>query len=125
MKSLEKLLKGRILVKELFDTTKEKRKWIEIKLHPDCKPSYPFRLPPNSMIGGSPYICAASKQSAKFKLRFSSFNSIDIENEYDPSYDGVGDYIDLPSVEELDNYLQEMSLSLDDFSDSSETQYPM
>ncbi|EHB41267.1 hypothetical protein SEENIN0B_01118 [Salmonella enterica subsp. enterica serovar Infantis str. SARB27] len=63
---------------------------------------------------------------AAFKLRKSSFLASDIENYFDPSYEMVGNYIKLNTIDDLIIYLGENKLSIDDFVDSSQVDdYPL
>jgi len=78
------------------------------------------------MLGHSPYSNCCDLDSAAFKLRKSSFLVSDIENEFDPSYDDVGDYMEINTVDELNKYLDDNDLSLDNFVDSSDVNdYPL
>ncbi|EOT2536562.1 hypothetical protein ACLB80_001355, partial [Shigella flexneri] len=96
------------------------RTWIEISLIDELKPSYPFRLEEYAMIGHSPYANECNKDEAKFKLRISSFLASDIDNEYDPSYDYVGKYEIIASLNELKTRLSTLHVNLEQFINSSE-----
>ncbi|EOS9081167.1 hypothetical protein ACQEOJ_000927, partial [Shigella flexneri] len=92
----------------------------EISLIDELKPSYPFRLEEYAMIGHSPYANECNKDEAKFKLRISSFLASDIDNEYDPSYDYVGKYEIIASLNELKTRLSTLHVNLEQFINSSE-----
>lgn len=113
------LLKGKTLLKELSLNDEEYIAWLEIVLQDKVKPAYPFRTEPNAMIGHSPYSNICDESEAKFKVRTSYFLTSDIENGFDSSYDRVGKYIYLSSIDELFNYLNAKNLKFDDFIDSS------
>ncbi|ENX5421858.1 TPA: hypothetical protein SMP81_003766 [Proteus mirabilis] len=125
-KNIIVLLKGKTLLKELSLNDEEYRAWLEIVLQDKVKPAYPFRTEPNAMIGHSPYSNICDESKAKFKVRTSYFLTSDIENGFDPSYDRVGKYIYLSSIDELFNYLNAKNLKVDDFIDSSmDDDYPL
>ncbi|MEX2940817.1 hypothetical protein [Serratia fonticola] len=126
MNNLDILLSGKCLLKEINSLKDDCRTWVEISLQDNLKPIYPFRTEPYAMVGKSSYANKCDKDEAKFKIRVSSFLSSDIENEYDPSYDFVGKYENIDSLEELDTYLDSIGLKLDDFIDSSrDDEYPL
>lgn len=126
MKNTILLLRGRTLLKELKLDNGEYRAWLEISLKDDLKPAYPFRIEPYAMIGQSPYSNICDESNAKFKVRISYFLAEDIANSFDPSYDEVGKYINLNSMEELFDYLIKNNFKLDDFIDSSDADdYPL
>ena len=120
----EKLLKGRILVKELVTSTPERRSWIEVALHEDDLSEYPLRTPPYAMNSVSPYVVEASPAS-RFKVRTSSFDAEEIRQGYDPSYDDVGEYEMVESLRQLQAYLAKRGVALDDLVESSLTEYPL
>ncbi|WP_312605766.1 hypothetical protein, partial [Kosakonia cowanii] len=67
-----------------------------------------------------------NKEDAKFKIRISSFLESDIDNEYDPSYDYVGKYETIASLNQLEIKLSDLQVSLEEFIDSSEDdEYPL
>lgn len=125
-KSITSLLRGRTLLKEVASESDKDRTWVKISLQNELMPAYPFRTEPNAMIGHSPYSNICNESDAKFKIRTSSFLAEDIENEFDPSYDNVGEYIKLDSIDALITYLSASNLKLDDFIDSSDVDdYPL
>ncbi|WP_234300454.1 hypothetical protein [Rahnella aceris] len=125
-KSIDALLRGRTLLLEITSDNETYRAWIELSLQDKLKPSYPFRTDSYAMLGHSPYSGYCDLDSAAFKLRKSSFLASDIENEFDPSYDGVENYIEINTLDELNKYLDDNNLSLDDFVDSSDVDdYPL
>ncbi|PXW44978.1 hypothetical protein DFO54_10711 [Erwinia sp. AG740] len=78
------------------------------------------------MLGGSPYANSCNESDAKFKLRVSHFLAEDIENELDPSYDRVGSYTYLDSIDELMKQLSKYSVELEDFIDVNKVDdYPL
>lgn len=126
MNNLNKLLSGKILLKEIIPLIPGYRTWVEISLIDELKPSYPFRVDEYAMIGCSPYANECSKDEAKFKLRISSFLASDIDNEYDPSYDHVGKYEIIVSLNELQTRLSTLHINLEQFISSSEDdEYPL
>ncbi|WP_225975673.1 hypothetical protein [Kosakonia cowanii] len=126
MNNLNKLLSGKTLLKEISPLMPEYRTWVEISLTDELKPSYPFRVDDYAMIGRSPYANQCNKEDAKFKIRISSFLESDIDNEYDPSYDYVGKYETIASLNQLEIKLSDLQVSLEEFIDSSEDdEYPL
>lgn len=124
--NLNALLKGRTLLLEIKSDDSEYRTWIELSLQNAMKPKHPFRTDNYAMISTSPYTNPCKLEDAAFKLRISKFLASDIENEYDPSYDGVGDYIFIESPEKLLEQLKLNNISLCDFVDSSKVEeYPL
>ncbi|MEI7409829.1 hypothetical protein [Pectobacterium aroidearum] len=125
-KNLINLLQGKILIKEFNDGDDDYRSWIELSLQDILKPSYPFRTESGAMLGGSPYSNLCNEFDAKFKLRVSHFLAEDIENELDPSYDRVGNYTYLDSVDELIKKLSEYGVKLESFVDINKVDdYPL
>ena len=125
-KNFDALLRGRTLLLEITSDNEICRTWLELSLQDKLKPSYPFRIDDYAMLGHSPYSNCCDLDSAAFKLRKSSFLVSDIENEFDPSYDDVGDYMEINTVDELNKYLDDNDLSLDKFVDSSDVNdYPL
>jgi hypothetical protein len=118
-KNIDALLRGRTLLLEIASDNEICRTWLELSLQDKLKPSYPFRIDDYAMLGYSPYSNYCDLDSAAFKLRKSSFLVSDIENKFDPSYDDVGDYLEINTVDELNKYLDDNNLSLDNFVDSS------
>ncbi|EHL2022076.1 hypothetical protein K2C98_002882 [Shigella flexneri] len=126
MNNLNTLLSGKVLLKEISPLMPGYRTWIEISLIDELKPSYPFRLDEYAMIGHSPYANECNKDEAKFKLRISSFLASDIDNEYVPSYDYVGKYEIIASLNELKTRLSTLHVNLEQFINSSEDdEYPL
>lgn len=126
MNNLNKLLSGKILLKEISPLMSGYRTWVEISLIDELKPAYPFRVDEYAMIGRSPYANECSKDEAKFKLRISSFLASDIDNEYDPSYEHVGKYEIIVSLNELQTRLSTLHVNLEQFINSSEDdEYPL
>lgn len=126
MDNLKRLLSGKILLKEISPLMPGYRTWAEISLIDELKPSYPFRVDEYAMRGHSPYSKECSKDEAKFKLRISSFLASDIDNEYDPSYDHVGKYEIIASLNELQFRLSTLHVNLEQFINSSEDdEYPL
>lgn len=121
--TLDKLLKGCIFVKEL-PAPASKRTWIEVALHDEDIPSYPLRTPPYSMTSGSQFLQQADPQS-RFKVRISSFDAEEIRQGFDPSYDDVGEYVVVESVQGLTAHLAERGVALDELVESSKTEYPL
>ena len=113
------LLQGQSLLKEIDSERDEYRAWVEVALQDDFKPAYPFRTEPYAMIGHSAYFNSCHESEAKFKIRTVYFLRDDIENNYDPCYDQVGEYIKLNSIDILISYLQDHGLQLDYFLPSS------
>ncbi|APR40246.1 hypothetical protein BTO02_26300 [Paraburkholderia sp. SOS3] len=101
------------------------RTWVEVKLSENDRLAYPLRTPPNAMLGGSVYEQACSPEKASFKLRYATFSASDIANGFDPNYDKVGPYIDIPSTSALEDYFVRENLDLEGFVDSGLTDYPM
>lgn len=125
-KNLNALLQGRILLLETSADEDEHITWIELSLQDEIKPKYPFRTEHYAMKGMSPYANSCKPEDAAFKLRISIFLRTDIENEYDPSYDGVGDYIFIESLDKLLDYLKLRNINLHEFVDSSKVEgYPL
>ncbi|WP_249357062.1 hypothetical protein [Citrobacter sp. wls827] len=125
-KNIDYLLRGRTLLLEVASDSIDYRTWVELSLLDELKPIYPFRTDNYAMLGNSTYSNYCEYDMAAFKLRKSSFLVSDIENDYDPSYDMVGDYIKLNTVDDLIKYLDENKLSIDDFIDSSHVDdYPL
>ncbi|MFP1764040.1 hypothetical protein [Lonsdalea quercina] len=114
-KNLINLLQGKTLIKEFNEGDDDYRSWIELSLQDDLKPRYPFRTEPGAMLGGSPYSNSCNESDAKFKLRVSQFLAEDIENELDPSYDRVGSYTYIDSLDELVKQLSKYGVELEDF----------
>lgn len=126
MNNLDILLSGKCLFKEINPLKDGCKTWVELSLQDNLKPVYPFRTEPYAMIGQASYANKCNKDKARFKLRVSSFLASDIENEYDPSYDFVGKYECIDSLDELGVYLKNIGLELDDFIDSSkDDEYPL
>ncbi|XUA20895.1 hypothetical protein ACQVA2_09105 [Citrobacter sp. OP27] len=125
-KSIDALLRGRVLLLEITPDNETCRAWIELSLQDRLKPPYPFRTDDYAILGRSPYSGYCELDSAVFKLRKSSFLVSDIENEFDPSYDGAENYIEIHSLDELNKYLDDNNLYLEDFVDSSDVDdYPL
>lgn len=124
-RKFKKLLQGEILVKELASENPLERKWIEIKLSENSQASYPFRTPPNAMLGGSEFRPVCAPENASFKIRCAIFLKSDVDNGFDPNYDKVGLYIDISSVSDLNEFLERERLNLEEFVDSGSTDYPM
>ncbi|HFQ7061202.1 hypothetical protein [Citrobacter freundii] len=125
-KNIDYLLRGRTLLLEVTSDSIDCRTWVELSLLDELKPIYPFRTDNYAMLGNSPYSNYCEYDMAAFKLRKSSFLVSDIENDFDPSYDMVGEYIKLNTVDDLIKYLDENKLSIDDFIDSSHVDdYPL
>lgn len=122
--NIDKLLKGRILVKEVSAPSSEKRTWIEVALHSEDLPAYPFRTEPYAMTSASPYRPMADVQS-RFKVRTSTFDAEEIRQGYDPSYEEVGDYEVVDSLQRLETYLAIRGIAIDDMADSAQTEYPL
>lgn len=125
MNNIDLLLKGSILVRELPDASEDTRTWIEVMVDRDDIPPYPFRTPPYAMTHLSPYLPSAESKTAKFKVRISTFNASDIENNLDPSYDQIGTYRVCETLDDLVEYLSQHMVSIDDFVCSSSTEYPL
>jgi hypothetical protein len=124
--NIDTLLRGRTLLLEVTPDDVDCRTWIELSLQDNLKPDYPFRTESYAMLGNSPYSNSCDLDIAAFKLRKSSFLASDIENEFDPSYDGVGDYLNLDTFDELIKYLAENQFNIDFFTDSSNVDdYPL
>ncbi|WP_245956763.1 hypothetical protein [Edaphovirga cremea] len=124
--SIDSLLRGRTLLLEVAPEDADYRTWIELSLQDELKPAYPFRTDSYAMLGNSPYSNHCDHNIAAFKLRKSSFFASDIENDFDTSYDKVGSYIKLNTLDELIKYLSENKLLIDDFTDSSNIDdYPL
>ena len=119
----EKLLKGAVLVTETAAPA-SRRAWIEVALHHEDVPPYPLRTPPYAMTSISPFRRQASPNS-RFKVRTSSFDADEIRHGLDPSYDDVGVYVVVDSLQALNAYLAERGVALDDFVESSQTDYPL
>lgn len=124
MNNLEKILTGRILVLEIPSKNPKKRKWIEILLHHDDLPSYPLRVPPHGTTSLSEYQSKASLNS-RFKFRKCSFNADDIEQGYDPSYEGVEEYHIVETYEKLNEVLIANGVEIENFVDSLASDYPL
>lgn len=125
-KNLNALLQGRILLLEIRSKDDEHITWVELSLQDEMKPNYPFRTDNYAMIGASSYANFCRPEDAAFKLRTSTFLMSDIENECDPSYDRVGDYIFIESLDKLIGYLIINNINLNDFIDSSKVdEYPL
>lgn len=125
-KNLNALLQGRILLLETSAEEDEHITWVELSLQDEIKPPYPFRTDHYAMKGMSPYANSCKPEDAAFKLRTSVFLKSDINNEYEPSYDNVGDYILIESMSELLEYLEMHNMNLNDFVDSSSIEgYPL
>ncbi|WP_254656583.1 hypothetical protein [Salmonella enterica] len=125
-KNIDSLLRGRTLLLEVVSDSIDYRTWIEVSLLDELKPTYPFRTDSYAMLGNSPYSNCCDYNMAAFKLRKSSFLASDIENYFDPSYEMVGNYIKLNTIDDLIIYLGENKLSIDDFVDSSQVDdYPL
>ncbi|WP_240503876.1 hypothetical protein [Lonsdalea iberica] len=125
-KNLINLLQGKILIKEFNGGDDDYRSWIELSLQDNLRPSYSFRTEPGAMLGGSPYANSCNESDAKFKLRVSHFLAEDIENELDPSYDRVGSYTYLDSIDELMKQLSKYGVELKDFIDINKVDdYPL
>jgi hypothetical protein len=120
---VEKLLKGVVLVKEVAAPA-SRRAWIEVALHDEDMPAYPLRTPPYAMTSISPFQLHASPES-RFKVRTSSFDAEEIRQGLDPSYDDVGVYVVVDSLQALNAYLAERGVALNDFVESSQTDYPL
>ncbi|ANF97875.1 hypothetical protein [Paenibacillus bovis] len=124
--SLQLLLQGKILLKELVPVDAHSITWMEIGLPRDCLPAYPLRIEPGAMIGFSPYRSSVPIEKARFQVRISSFNRADIEQELKPSYDRVGEYRQFASWQEIQEYLSHYDLDIDDFTDSAHVdKYPL
>jgi len=126
MENIDKLLSGKTLLREVSPLMPEYRTWVEVSLTDELKPSYPLRVDAYAMVGHSPYFNQCNKEHAKFKIRISPFLSSDIENEYDPSYNYVGRYEEVSSIDELNTRLSNLNINLEEFVDSSQdTAYPL
>ncbi|HGM5580209.1 TPA: hypothetical protein ACKP22_001888 [Pseudomonas putida] len=78
------------------------------------------------MIGRSRHANQCRTEDARFKTRLNTFNAEDIEQALDPSYDRVGSFRALESIDELRVFLSENSLVLEDFVDASDVdEYPL
>ncbi len=121
--NIDKLLKGHILVKEIPPSS-AKRTWIEVALHEDDVPAYPLGTPPYSMTSMSPYQKKASLES-RFQVRISSFDPEEIQQGFDPSYEDVGEYEVINSLQHLMAYLGNQRVTIDEFVESSATEYPL
>lgn len=120
------LLQGQTLVYEITSDTPQCRAWVELSLQDHLIPTYPFRAEPYSMIGHSPYANQCRIEDARFKTRLNIFNAEEIEQDLDPSYDRLGDFKTLESVDELMEFLNENNLTLEDFIDASSVEeYPL
>jgi hypothetical protein len=118
--NLTHLLKGCVLVKELISNDKRFRTWLEISLQIQVDPSFTLvkgRLvmdwDENFLPEHKKKIC--EKSEAKFKVRQNSFLIEDIENGFDPSYEWVGEFKYINSIDDLFSYLAKNNLNLDDF----------
>ncbi|WP_323868505.1 hypothetical protein [Xenorhabdus szentirmaii] len=123
---IDLLLSGKILLKEIKSPHEDYRTWIDVSLLDNLKPSYPFRTEPYAMLSLSNFSKRYELSKAKFKLRTASFLCSDIENQFDPNYDNVGNYIIINSLEELEAYLVSFNLNINDFTDTSyDDDYPL
>ena len=100
------------------------RAWIEVALHREDMPPHTLRTPPYAMTSISPFRQHASPDS-RVKVRTSSFDADEIRQGLDPSYDDVGVYVVVGSLQALNAYLAERGVALDDFVESSQTDYPL
>ncbi|MDR1911463.1 MAG: hypothetical protein LBQ52_03840 [Helicobacteraceae bacterium] len=124
--NLKALLLNTTLVKEIDSESESERVWIEIRLSPYApQPRYPFRAEPYAALFLSKYWIACPIEKASFRLRYATLQKEDIENQYEPDERKVGKYIDIPSVIELEKFLNENKLNIDEFVDSLDTQYPL
>lgn len=121
--AIKKLLKGAVLVTGVAAPA-SRRAWIEVALHDEDMPAYPLRTPPYAMTSISPFQLHASPES-RFKVRTSSFDAEEIRQGLDPSYDDVGVYVVVDSLQALNAYLAERGVALNDFVESSQTDYPL
>ena len=121
---LRELLQGRTLVRERIATDPGERTWIEIRLTRGARPAYPLRTPPHAMLGNSKFQPACPPEQASFELRYATFSRADIEQAFDPNYDQVGEYIHIPSVTALKDFLAREQLDIEDFIDAGATDYP-
>ena len=121
--AVEKLFKGAVLVTETAAPA-SRRAWIEVALHDDDLPPHPLRTPPYAMTSISPFQQQASPD-CRFKVRKSSFDADEIRQDLDPSYDDVGVYVVVGSFQALNAYLAERGVALDDFVESSQSDYPL
>lgn len=122
--SRDRLLKGRILVKEVPPSIEGRRAWIEIQVHDEDVPDYPLRKPPYAMISESPFTYKANSK-CRFQVRRSSFDADEIRLGYDPSYDDVGEYRIIESLDCLIEHLESQGVSIDEFIDSTDSDYPL
>lgn len=113
------ILQGQTLVYEIKSDTPKCRAWIELSLQDHLIPAYPFRAEPYSMIGHSPYTNQCRIEDARFKTRLNIFNIEEIEQDLDPSYDRLGNFKTLESVDELMEFLNNNNLTLEKFIDTS------
>ncbi|WP_046226999.1 hypothetical protein [Paenibacillus dauci] len=124
--SLELLLKGKILLKEITPVDANSITWMEVRLQSGCLPAYPLRTEPGAMIAFSPYQPSVTIEQACFQVRQASFDRADIEDELEPSYDRVGEYIQIANWQDLQEYLGHYDLMIDDFIDSRHVdKYPL
>ena len=124
------LLTGCILIKEITSDQDKKNgliRWAEISLYGGKeKRNYFFRVDNYAMLKGSSYFRELDAKNALFRTRISSFLKSDIDNEYDPSYGGVGNYTEVVGISNLEVLLQENGLEINQFVDSSSIDsYPL
>jgi hypothetical protein len=113
------LLRGKNLVLEIISDNLLERTWIELGLLSfNLVPLYPLNLPSDGMgmLYHSKFLPCCPPEKAAFRLRFATYSVKDIDNGYDPDDRKVGKYIEIPSVSDLDDFLNRKNLSIDDFS---------
>lgn len=125
MHSLDRVLSGRIVVCEVASDVAGKRRWLQLQLQDVSRPSYPLRTPPNAMLGLAAFWPSVAKENARFKLRTSDFDAEDVASGMDPSYDGVGEYVEFESYADLVAWLRIQGVCLEEFVDSAGTDYPL
>jgi hypothetical protein len=124
--NLKALLLNITLVKEIDSENDSERAWIEICLSPRApQPRYPFRTEANAMLAGSPYWIPRPPERASFISRYAILQREDIDNGYEPDDRKVGKYIDISSISDLEKFLNDRNLNLDEFVDALQTEYPL
>lgn len=125
MNPIDKILRGRIMVCEIPSDSIDKRRWVELQLQNSSRVSYPLKTPPHSALAFSSFWPSVSINDAEFKLRISDFEAEDIERGMDPSYENVGEYINIKNYDDLVLWLDAHGVRLSDFVDSAGTDYPL
>jgi len=111
---MNSLLKGGRVVKEIISENPAERTWIEIVLNAGGHELH-------RLLRTSP--CPPEK--ASFNLRYATFDRVDIDNHFDPDDSKVGNYICIPSISALDDFLKKQNLTLEDFDfESAVADYP-